>query len=114
MAAAFLDLAKIAQSYEFQQRVAYAMSVASLAVYSEAVDGVTITQAQHTARANYARQVLAGTFFLGSAALMFAALGVATNATIASEASLNVSGNGIADADIQFQVNSMWNALAGA
>lgn len=112
--ASFSDFAKIAQAYDFQSRVAYALEVAALAVYNEVVDGTVITQAQHILRAAFARQVLSGTFPIGSATIFAIALGVLTNATVAAEANLTAVNNNIPDSDIQFQINSMWNALAGA
>lgn len=103
MAANFAQLAQIAASQEFQQRVGYAMNVAASNVYSEAG---TVTG--HGVRATFATKVANGNFNLGAAALA-----VLTNATIAAEASIGVSLNTIPDSDIQFAVNSLWNILAG-
>lgn len=93
----------ISQS-EFQQRVNYAMSVAAVAVYNESA-GTT----GHAARAAFATRVLSGNFNL--IATCYAVL---TNPTIGAEAVPGQPGNGIPDADIQFAINSIWNALAGA
>lgn len=91
-------------STEFQQRVNYAMSVAAVAVYSEST-GTT----GHAIRAAFATRVLNGNFNL-----VAACFAVLTNPTIAAEAVPGQSGNNIPDADIQFAINSIWNALAGA
>ena len=106
--ATFAQIAQIVnnQPTEFQSRVNYAMCVAAINVYSEGT-GVT----GHAARAAFAVRVLAGNFNL--AAVCFA---VMTNPTIAAEAVYQQppAGNAIPDGDIQFAVNSIWNALAGA
>lgn len=103
--ASFDALATIAINQGFQNRVQYAMSVAAIAVYNEGT-GVT----GHAARAAYAVKVLSANFNLQAATW-----GVLTNATIAAEANPATTPDfAIADTDIQFQVNSMWNALAGA
>lgn len=103
MAANFSQLAQIASSQEFQQRVAFAINSAAAAVYSE----VTTTPS-HSARAAYAIKVANGNYNLAAAALA-----VLTNATIAAEATIGVSLNTIPDSDIQFSINSLWNMLAG-
>jgi hypothetical protein len=94
---------------EFQSRVNYAMCVAAINVYAEGT-GVT----GHAARAAFSTRVLTGNFNL-----IGACFAVLTNPTISAEATLPAqgqppNGNGIPDSDIQFAVNSIWNALAGA
>jgi hypothetical protein len=103
MAANFVQLAAIANSTEFLQRVGYSMSVGATTAYNE----VGTTQ-NHSARAAFAIKVAQGNYNVQAAA--FAVL---TNATIAVEAVNGVSGNSIPDGDIQFAVNSLWNMLAG-
>jgi hypothetical protein len=104
MAATYLQLATIAQSTSFQQRVAFAMNSAAAAVYNEG-SGVT----NHSARAAFAIKVGAGNYSLPAAALA-----VITGATIVAEAVNDGSQtNAIADADIQNSVNSLWNMFAG-
>jgi polyferredoxin len=104
MAASFLQLAQIANSQTFQQRVSYAMSVGAATVYNEAS---TVTS--HNARAAYASKVANGNYNLQAAAAA-----VLSNATIAAEAVNDGSqGNAIPDSDIQFAVNSLWNLLTG-
>lgn len=103
MAANFAQLAQIAASQEFQQRVSYAMNVAAANVYAEAG-----TVPSHSARAAYSIKVANGNYNLSAAALA-----VLTNATIGAEAVNGVAGNAIPDGDIQFSVNSLWNMLAG-
>lgn len=110
MPANFAQLAQIAASQEFQQRVSYAMNVAAANVYAEAG---TVTG--HAARAGFAIKVANGSYNLPAAAIA-----VLTNATIAAEATVSNPQQGVAttlntipDADIQFAVNSLWNLLAG-
>jgi pyruvate carboxylase len=103
--AGFSDLETISNNGNFQLRVAYAMQVAAVAIYNEAP-----TATGHAARAAMATRVLNGEFNVQAAAAA-----VLTNATIAAEANINTTpGYGIPDGDIQFAVNSNWNALAGA
>lgn len=110
MAANFAQLAQIAQSPEFQQRVGYAMSVGAATVYGEVG-----TTPNHSARAAYAIKVANGNYSLPAATLI-----VLANSTIAAEATASVPQTGVAstlntipDSDIQFAVNSFWNMLAG-
>ena len=100
----YSGLMTIAADAGFQQRVHYAMLTAAVAVYYEA-PGTTA----HITRAQFASAVLNGQANLASAAAA-----VLTNATIAAEATATPTpGFGIPDTDIQFAVNSMWNAFAG-
>lgn len=102
--ASFADLGTIAQNANYQARVGYAMMVAAQNVYSESSN-----TAGHAARLALALQVLRGSYNPGTAALA-----VLTNSTIAAEAVLaTIPGYAIPDGDIQFAVNSLWNALAG-
>lgn len=104
MAATFSDLGAIARDVNFTSRVNYAMTVAAVNVYAEA--GSTNG---HPARSAFAVRVLNGQFNIA-----FVCLAVLTNATIAGEAVLATTpGFAIPDGDIQFSVNSLWNALAG-
>ena len=104
----FTDLGTISQNGPFQFRVQYAMNVAAINIYNE----VPTTQG-HVARVAFAEKVLAGNYSIQSVCLA-----VLTNATIAAEANVATSpangGFGIPDGDIQFSVNAIWNALAGA
>jgi hypothetical protein len=173
MAATYSVLGAIAQQNDFQNRVAFAMHVAAVLIYAEAmatsaatasanntlhfaatpaaaivgapifdlttsgaipagtivssVTATTVVMSQaatgsgvlagdaisfvsnHAARAAFATKVLNGNFVLFNACL-----GTLTNPTIMTEANPAIAGNGIPDTDIQFQVNSIWNALAGA
>ena len=103
VAATYSQLGTIAGQQDFQNRVGIAMNSAAVAVYYEAS---TVTG--HAARAAYANKVLNGTYNLAAATLA-----VLVNSTIMAEATTTPP-NSIADTDIQFQVNSIWNALAGA
>jgi len=62
------------------------------------------TTANHTNRANYSKQVLAAPDYYAP----IIAQGVANNSTIAAEAI-----GAVVDSDVQFTVNSIWNAYAG-
>lgn len=103
--ATFSQLATIASDSGFQSRVKYAMAVAALAIYNEALN-----TPGHSTRAKLAVNILSGTFNF-----TFCYLSVLTNSTIAAEANPSSGPDfSIPDSDIQFQVNSMWNAIAGA
>lgn len=92
---AFVDQYALALDVTFQKRILVAMETAATQVQTEDVG-----TANHTNRANYAKLVLANP---GAYLLPFCQA-VVTNAAITS-ASL--------DSDLQFQVNSIWNAMAG-
>jgi hypothetical protein len=100
----YSDIGIIAEQHDFKRRVAYALTVASVAAYNEAG-----TVPGHAARAAYATKVLNGDFSLDGAVL-----GVLSNPTIAAEGQSAPAGNSIPDADIQFAINSIFSALAGA
>lgn len=103
--ATFSDIATIAyDDATFRRRVSYALTVAAISAYNEAG-----TTPGHTLRAAFATKVLASQFDLHGAVL-----GVLTNSTIAAEANSATVGNGVPDSDIQFAINSIFNALAGA
>jgi hypothetical protein len=72
--------------------------------------GDIISFTQHGARASFANRVSAGSYDL-----LHANYVVLANSTIANEAVWpGTADHSIADADIQFAVNSNWNLLAGA
>ena len=98
----FTDIYIVATAYGFQQRVNYALTVAAINIMAEAAN-----TANHVQRVALAKQILAGGF-PGSAYY-----GVLTNGTIAAEENSASAGQNIPDADIQFAVNSIFNALAG-
>lgn len=102
--ASYSDLAIAATSSDLRRRVEYALTVAAINVYSE---GTAI--AAHQARAAYATKVLSG-----QADLHGATLGVLTNPTIAAGASSSTPDNSVSDGNMQFAINSIFNALAGA
>lgn len=105
MAATFSDLGTISKDSNFLSRVGYAMAVAAVNVYAESTG-----TAGHAARVAFATKVLNGQFNLTSASI-----GVLTNSTIAAGANVATTpGFAILDSDIQFAVNSLWTALAGA
>ena len=103
MAASYSDMGTICNQPDFQHRVSVAMGVAAVNIYSEVG-----TTPGHAARAAFATKVVNGNYSLPSVcyALM-------QSAAIQAAALLTVVGNGVADTDIQNQVNAIWNALAG-
>lgn len=104
MAATYTDMGVISNQPDFQRRVAVAMGIAAVNIYTESG---TVTG--HAARAAYATKVVNGNYNLG--AVCYA---VMQNANIETTATQTTAGYSIADTDIQTQVNSIWNALAGA
>jgi hypothetical protein len=92
---AYTDQASLAKDAIFQIRVRVAMLTAAVAVQSELT-----SIPNHTNRSNYAKLVLNAP----DSYLYPFAQAVTTNAAITA-ASL--------DSDIQFQSNSIWNAMAG-
>lgn len=103
MSASAKDLMTIANNGTFQSRVQYYMESYALTVMAEAN---TVTS--HATRVIYANKVLAGT-----ASVVQYAIAVVTNSTIAAEASLAGTDFSIVDSDIAFQVNSIFNSMAG-
>lgn len=100
----YVDIAQVAQQTQFLGRIRYALYIAAINVYAE--DPGT---PNHAARAAFAGKVTSGQADLASAALS-----VLTNPSIAAEAAPEEPNNGIPDGDIQFAMNSVFNALAGA
>lgn len=103
--ASFDILLSVAGNNAYQQRVKYAMTVAAVNVYAE-----LSSTTGHQARGTLAGKVIQG----GYGDYAAAALVTLTNATLASEATTNPPDFGIPDGDLQFAVNSLWNALANA
>ena len=87
----------------FQDRVRYQLTVAAVAVMVE-----SNATASHALRVAYANAVIGGT-----ADLLGAAVVVLTNSTLAAAVTLAQADFGIADSDLPFVVNSVFNALAG-
>jgi hypothetical protein len=83
----------------FAGRVEYCLYVAAVNIMAE-----VNTTPSHAARVTYATKVLSG-----QASIRSAELAVLTNPTIASA----VDSSSVPDGDIQFAVNSLFNALAG-
>ncbi len=103
--ASYHDLITIAGNNGFQDRIKYALTSAAISVYNE-----LSSTTGHATRVDYARSVLGGNLNLPSASLA-----VLTNTSIATGASLSSPPYfAIIDSDIQFAVNSLWDALAGA
>lgn len=90
------DAMTVALNAGFQDRVRYFLMKASLAVLAEGA------VANHTARAAYASAVIGGT-----ASVLLASIACLTNGAVAA------AGFEVTDGDLEFTVNSVFNALAG-
>jgi hypothetical protein len=98
------DAVTVARVPAFQDRVKYAAVKAAVAVMAESAG-----TASHAQRVVYARSILAGLIDILSLAV-----GVTTNTTILAELNPAAAPNyGVPDADIEFTVNSLFNAYAG-
>ena len=97
---AYADQYTMATAAPFIQRVEIAVVTAAIAVLAEAEN-----TPDHSFRRTYAARVLASPAI--EAAVM--AVGISTNSTIAAAAPTGASAT---DNDIQFTVNSMFNAYA--
>ena len=93
----------VSSNAEFQQRVAFYVQKAAIAVMAEAAG-----TANHTERVVYANKVLEGT-----ANMAEYTLGVCTNATVFAALNPDAEDRGISDGDLEFTVNTMFNAFAG-
>lgn len=100
MMATYADQYTMATSAPFIQRVEIALVSAAIAVMNEAEN-----TPDHSFRRTYAARVLASP--APEAAVM--AVGIATNTTIAAAAPTGATAT---DSDIQFTVNSMFNAYS--
>lgn len=105
MTASFSDLITIANDSGFRGRCFYALEVAAINIMSE--DSGTASHAQRVA---YAITVLNG-----SASIFQVSVAILTNSAIAGEADVTTlpGCTSVPDGDIQFAVNSLFNALAG-
>jgi len=101
--AGFAEMASIAASGQFQSRVEYCLKKAAVAVMAEDA-GTT----NHADRVTYATSVLEG-----GASVAEAAKAVVTNSTLTASGDSDATDMGITDSDLEFTVNSMFNALAG-
>lgn len=102
----FVNLRTIAEYGGFQSRVSYALVVAAVNVMAESAGTVN-----HAERVIYAKKIINGDYDL-----IDPSMAVLTNSTIAAESDSTIVSNGsfnIPDGDIQFAINSLFNALAG-
>lgn len=98
------DIIAIAKQDYFKDRVRFYATKAAIAVMSEAGNVVG-----HAERVIYAKAILAG-----SVDIQQLAYGVVTNSTIAASADAGTPPDfEIVDGDIEFVVNSLFNAYAG-
>lgn len=99
----YTDIVDVAAKPSFQARVNYALTIAAVNVAAE--DPGT---PNHVARVEFAERVLQGDYSLSGAVNA-----VLANTTIAAESTSAERGEGIPDGDLQFAVNSIFDALAG-
>jgi hypothetical protein len=96
------DRVVYSENGEFRGRISYAMKKAALDVRAEAPSGDTAK-----------RQALATRILDGAENMNQWAVAVTTNATIGAAIDANPTAPVIPDADIQFTVESLYNAFAG-
>jgi len=101
--ASFHTMAKIAEHEAFLKRVQYCMHKAAVAVMAE--DAGT---ASHADRVVYAKKILDG-----SASVQQYSRSVVTNATLTASGVDDPALFGVSDGDLEFTVDSMFNAMAG-
>ena len=102
--ASFDEMMVIADTQTFQRRVEYCMKKAAVAVMAE--DAGTTS---HAERVVYAKTVLDGT-----ASVAEYAAACVTNSTLTAAGDVDDPPlHGISDNDLEFTVNSMFNAMAG-
>lgn len=107
MSLAIGDLMTISRNLRFLERVGYKLISAAISVMNEDVG-----TAHHVERVQYARSIIAGG--MQSGLFTNVAVMVLTNPAIAAEADTNTQPDlAIPDSDIEFQVNSLFNSLAG-
>ena len=94
-----LSRSQFAITEDFQNTVKYFMQKAAIAVMSE-----SDATANHAARLNFARKILSG-----QASIYEFAFAVVTNATIGGHIDVPEA---IPDADLEFTVNSMYDAFS--
>lgn len=90
-------------SSNFRERISYFVIKAAIAVMNES-NGT----ANHTERVAFANKVFVGDYDLQSYAY-----GVLTNSTVLGNLDLSENDYGIIDGDLEFTVNSIYNAFAG-
>ena len=96
---AFVDQYALAKDATFSQRVQVAMMTAAVQIAAEAKSGVSTTV--YDKRQQLATMTLQSG---GNATLQWFIWAVVTNAAVTGSST---------DSDIQFTINSMWNAIAG-
>lgn len=98
----YTDIVDVAAKPSFIARVNYAVVIAAVNVAAE--DPAT---PNHAARVAFANTILIGGTAPGAVNAVLA------NSTIAAESDSSQRGENIPDGDLQFAVNSVFNALAG-
>jgi hypothetical protein len=102
--ASFIEMAYIAEQPSTRSRVEYCLKKAAVAVMAEEAN-----TASHAERVIFAKKVLAG-----EASIPNATLAAMTNSTITAAGAPNTAPNfGVTDGDLEFTINSMFNAFAG-
>lgn len=98
-----LNAVAVSSNREFQNRVAHYVQKAAVAVMSELA-----TEPNHAERVAYANKVLQG-----EVGVTEYTVAVCTNATIFAALNPQAEDRGVTDSDLEFTVNSMFNAFAG-
>lgn len=99
----------VAVNTRFLERVGFYMKKAAIAIMNEAAGTVS-----HTERVTYAKKILSGAAETEvGVSIPDYSLGVMTNPTMEAAADPDIEGNGIVDNDLEFTINSMYNAYAG-
>ncbi len=102
--AGYEEMGQIAIRSEFLRRVEYCLKKSAVAVMAE--DAGT---GSHAERVVYAKLILGG-----DASVQEAAKAIVTNSTLTTAGDLSASPLfGISDNDLEFTINSMFNAFAG-
>lgn len=97
------DIAKIAQQADFVNRVMYYVTGAAVDVMAEPAN-----TPDHAARVAFAQKALSGNYYVQGAVNA-----VLSNPSIAAESDSREAGANIPDGDLEFAVNSLFDALAG-
>jgi hypothetical protein len=102
--ASFVEMTYIAGQPSIQARVEYCLKKAAVAVMAEAAN-----TENHADRVVFAKKVLDG-----EAGITHATMAAMTNSTITAGGNPAAAPNfGVSDGDLEFTVNSMFNAFAG-
>lgn len=99
----YTDIVDVAAKPSFIARVRYALTLAAVNVAAESA-----ATPNHAARLVLATAVLGGSYPAGAVSAVLA------NPTIAAESDSSQRGENVADGDLQFAINSLFDSLAGS